>query len=332
MIQHKVFCLGEVLLRLSPDKHWVVNNNMPACVGGAELNVATALANWRIPVKYFTAMPDNYLSKQLVQYIADKGIDTSAINFSGNRIGIYYLPGGFELKHDGVIYDRANSSFAELKPGIIDWDKVLDGCTWFHFSAISPSVSANAAAICKEALKAAAAKGMTISVDLNYRSKLWQYGRLPHEVMPDLVRYCDVIMGNIWSVESLLNIQPQVKNSIGKTLNQLMDAATENIGRLRSAYPKAKTFAHTFRLENSYLATIQRNNDWSVSKQINITNPIDKAGSGDCFMAGLIYGLLKNNRTKDIIEFATAAAVGKLKEPGDSTAQTIEQINQMIKQ
>ena len=205
-MMHKVCCFGELLLRMSPalNKEWIYASGMAAYIGGAELNVATALAKWNIPVKYFTALPDNYLSKEIMEYLEENNIDTSAIHISGDRIGAYYLPQGTDLKHAGVIYDRAHSSFFHLQPGMVNWDEVLDGCTWFHFSAISPAINENAATVCKEALEAASAKGLTISVDLNHRSKLWKYGKDPVEVMPALVEYCDVIMGNIWAAETLL--------------------------------------------------------------------------------------------------------------------------------
>src|ERR1700759_3070005 len=171
----KIFCFGEILMRLSPalQNEWLQQNNMPVYIGGAELNVATALAKWNAPVGYCTAMPEHYLSKEIIQYLQQKNIDTTPIRFSGKRLGIYFLPHGADLKHAGVIYDRAYSSFAELQPSTIDWNNLLDGYSWFHFSAISPAVSENAAMVCVEAVKAAAQKKMTVSVDLNYRSKLW---------------------------------------------------------------------------------------------------------------------------------------------------------------
>src|SRR5205814_9248602 len=146
--------------------------------------------------------------------LAENNIDTSAIHVSGNRIGVYYLPQGADLKHAGVIYDRAYSSFAELRPGMINWDEALEGCSWFHFSAISPGLNESVVAVCKEALQAASSKGLTISVDLNYRSKLWKYGSDPITIMHELVYYCDVIMGNLWSAESLLGIRSSIIDSI----------------------------------------------------------------------------------------------------------------------
>ncbi|HWJ24990.1 MAG TPA: PfkB family carbohydrate kinase [Flavisolibacter sp.] len=174
----KVFCFGELLLRMSPELGgaWIRNAHMPVFVGGAELNAATALARWNVPVAYGTALPENALAEEICRSLEGKGIDTSRIIFSGKRIGCYYLPQGADLKNAGVIYDREYSSFSQLKPGQIDWDRLLKDVEWFHFSAISPALNADVAVICKEALQAASEKGITISVDLNYRAKLWQYG------------------------------------------------------------------------------------------------------------------------------------------------------------
>lgn len=329
----KVFCFGELLLRMSPvlNKEWIHKANMTAYIGGAELNVANALSKWNIPVKYFTALPDNYLSKEIIEYLQENNIDTSAIHLSGNRIGAYYLPQGTDLKHAGVIYDRAHAAFSELKPGMINWQEALDGCTWFHFSAISPALNENVVAVCKEALAAASAKGLTISVDLNHRSKLWKYGKDPVEVMPELVQYCHVIMGNIWSAETLLGIPSTLPDSEGKNKEELIEAAGASMLKLHQQYPQAQTFGYTFRLEKEYFAVLQHGREQAISNLYTIGEVKDKVGTGDCFMAGLIYGLYHHQPPKEMIDYAAAAAVGKLYEIGDSTQQHIEDVKKIIK-
>lgn len=323
-----VLCFGEILLRMSPvlNRQWIHHASIPVYVGGAELNAANALAKWNVPVKYCTAMPDHYLSHEMMDELQSKNIDVSAIHLSGNRIGVYYLPQGADLKNAGVIYDRAYSSFAELKPGMIDWNKALQGCSWFHFSAISPALNENAAAVCKEALQAASAKGLTISVDLNYRAKLWQYGKKPTAIMPELVEYCHVIMGNMWAVESLLGIPSPIESSAGKTNEELIEATGKSMLQLHKQYPKATSFAYTFRLEKNYWAVLQHGKEMAVSKKFVIGDIVDKVGSGDCFMAGLIYGLYHQHTPQHIINYAAAAAFGKLHELGDATRQTVEQV------
>lgn len=323
-----VFCFGELLLRMSPSlgRKWIHDAQLPVYVGGAELNVATALANWNIPVRYLTALPSNELSTDIVTEIKSKQIDASSIVFSGERIGIYFLPQGGDLKGAGVIYDRAGSSFSQLKPGVLDWDRMLEGCTWFHFSAISPALNQDVADVCMEGVNAAVKKGLKISIDLNYRNKLWKFGKSPVEVMPALMEHCNVVMGNIWAVESLLGIPSPVSDSKGKSKQELIDAAGKTMLSLHKQYPKAQTFAFTYRLKDDYWAVIQHGGEMETSREFEMNNVVDRVGSGDCFMGALIYGLYSGHSSKQIIDFAAAAAVGKLQEKGDTTSQTVTDV------
>ena len=333
---NKIVCFGELLLRLSPDAagNWIQSGNMPVYVGGAELNVATALANWQLPVKYCTALPDNVLSQHLHTYLQQRRIDDSSIHQSGNRIGTYYLPQGSDLKHAAVIYDRAHSSFAQLKSGMIDWNNVLSDVSWFHFSAITPALNENLVAVCKEALEVATAKGITISVDLNHRAKLWQWGKKPYEVMPHLVEHCNVIMGNIWSAESLLNIpvDENVHAKAGK--ENYLQHALQTAHQIMKTYPQCTTVAQTFRFDEEdgirYYGTIDTGKKQYVSEEFSSQKITDKAGSGDCFMAGLIYGMKQNFSLQTTVNFAAAAAFGKLHETGDSTKQTAADVENII--
>jgi 2-dehydro-3-deoxygluconokinase len=329
---NKIFCFGELLLRMSPELNgkWIEAAHIPVYIGGAELNVATALSTWKMPVKYCTALPDNYLSQEIISHVQNKNIDTSAIQLSGNRIGTYFLPQGTDLKNAGVIYDRAHSSFSDLKPGMINWSKVLDGCTWFHFSAISPALNDNVAAVCNEALQAAAEKGITISVDLNYRSKLWQYGRQPIEVMPRLLQYCDVVMGNIWATEKLLGLSLFLDDPNETDREKLIDAAKRNMQQMKTVFPKVKNTAYTFRFDSTYFAVLNFEDELAISQTFVIENAVDKVGSGDCFMAGYVYGLMNNHQPQTIVDFAAAAATGKMMVKGDATSQTIETIKRRI--
>jgi len=324
----KIFCFGELLLRISPElqRQWIHELKAAFFLGGSELNVATALAKWNLPAKYCTALPDNFLTKEIIDELKEKNIDTSSILISGNRIGIYYLPQGLDLKNIAVIYDRAHSSFAELKPGIINWDEAFKDCDWFHFSAINPALNENIALVCKEALQAASAKGLTISIDLNFRAQLWKYGKRPVEVMSELLPYCNVVMGNIWAAEQLLDIPCPFKNSEEKSRDELITAGQNSMKHLQQAYPKTTTVAHTFRLQQTYFSVLHERDFITVSKEFSLQKTINKVGSGDCFMAGLIYGLSHQHQPQEIIDFASAAAVGKMLEQGDGTNQTISSI------
>ena len=326
-----VFCFGELLLRLSPTENWINENALPVFIGGAELNVATALAKWKVATKYCTALPNNYLSEQIIAHLQQKEIDTSSIKLCGERIGAYYLPQGSDLKNAGFIYDRAYSSFSTLQKGMIDWNTVLKNCTRFHFSAISPALNENVAAVCEEALQVATQLGLTISIDLNYRNKLWQYGVDPSLIMKKLLPYCHVVMGNIWAAQSLLNIPSSIENSEQKSRDQLIEAAGKSMLQIHQQYGNVQTMAYTFRLQNEYFAVLQHGGQMEVSKVFELNNIKDKVGSGDCFMGGLIYGLHHHHPPQQIINFAAAAAVGKLAVIGDATNQTVENINELIK-
>lgn len=328
----KVLSFGELLLRICPDSNgdWLSKNQLPFYVGGAELNVATALALWDVPSKYFTALPDNGLSAQIIDFLGSKNIDTTAVHYDAGRIGLYFLTQGQDLKHNALVYDRANSAFAGLKPGVINWDEVLEGVSWFHFSAICPAVSQGVADVCLEVLMAASERNITISVDLNYRAKLWQYGKSPLEVMPELVEYCDLVMGNVWAAETMLGI-PVIPNVHESGLKSIyLKEAQKTSESIMENYPKCKAVANTFRFDArkdiTYYTTLYTGGQFYHSAEYKTEKVIDKVGSGDCFMAGLIHGFYKELPPPVSLEFATAAAFGKLFINGDATSQTVADI------
>jgi len=328
----KIFCFGELLLRMSPEpgREWLKNAAMPVYLGGAELNVAAALAKWDMPAKYCSAVPVNFLGTEIIEELESRNIDVSAIHYSGKRIGIYFLHQGADLKKTDVIYDRAGSSFSELRTGMINWKEVLKDCGWFHFSAISPAISENIAELCREALEVATAMGLIISVDLNYRSKLWQYAIRPEEVMPGLVKYCHVVMGNIWAAKQLLGITSLIESSAGKDTEILVKAAADSIHKIQQLYPLVHSTAFTFRLEDEYFGVLARDYSVVVSQVFRQENIVDRVGSGDCFMAGLIYGITNGQKQSEIINFSAAAAIGKMKEKGDTTNQSSLHIKNAI--
>jgi 2-dehydro-3-deoxygluconokinase len=330
---NKVLCMGELLLRISPSSSKDAKQKQPMklFVGGAEANVATALAGWNIPVRYCTVLPDNFMSQYVIQYLSQRQIDTSTILLSGNRIGLYYLETGADIK-GGVVYDREHSSFSELKPGMIDWDSVFDGVSWFHFTAISPALNQSIADVCLEALQVAFSKGLQISIDLNYRSKLWKYGKHPIEIMPQLVQYCTVVMGNIWSANSLLGIPIDEKIHDQGTKQAYVDHATKTSLAIMERFPNCKAVANTYRFDSNeeqilYFTTLQMGNQSFLSKEFTCKGVVDRSGSGDCFMAGLIYGFHEHHdNPQELLNYAAAAAFGKLQEQGDATEQEILQV------
>lgn len=333
MIKKKILCFGELLFRISPATHadTASKHPMQLYMGGAEANVATALAAWNVPVKYCTVLPENFMSHHVINYLEYKGIFTSSILFAGNRIGVYYLERGADLK-GSMVYDRDGSSFSELKPGVIDWDRVLQDVEWFNFSAISPALNQNVADVCLEAVKACKERGIKISVDLNYRQRLWKYGKLPVEIMPALVEYCDVVMGNLWSANSLLGIALDENIHGHKSKQAYLDHAKSSSEAIMEKFPACKTVANTFRFDGEgnqlwYYTTLYNQNEFIASKEFTASNVIDRSGSGDCFMAGLIYGLYNQHPNDQLLNYATAAAFGKLQEMGDATGQDVFTVN-----
>lgn len=334
----KVLSFGELLLRICPDAkgEWIREHSLPFYVGGAELNVATALAAWNIPTAYFTALPDNLMSKQLIANVELKGIDASRIELSGERTGLYYLHQGKDLKNAGVIYDRENSSFSALKPGSLNWDIIFKDITWFHFSAICPALNQNVADLCLEALQEAKRRNIWISLDLNYREKLWKYGSMPLEVMPKIAGYCNFIMGNIWAAERMLGIEINSEQIKDGSRDAFLKLAEQSSKDLISGYPNCKAVANTFRFDEGlgirYFTSLYTDGFLNVSKLYFADKIVDKVGSGDCFMAGLIYGFQKNLSMKETLDFATAAAFTKLFIKGDATTLETSEINAQIKQ
>jgi 2-dehydro-3-deoxygluconokinase len=328
----KVLSFGELLLRICPDGDgtWLAENKLPFYIGGAELNVATALALWNIPSAYFTALPDNFLADQLIGYIKSCQIDADKIYKGGDRVGLYYLPKGKDLKNAGVIYDRAGAAFATLKTGQINWDEVLDGVTWFHFSAICPALTQETANLCLEVLKVATSKNIKISLDLNYRAKLWQYGKQPVEVLPELAKYADLIMGNIWAADKMLGIPVPADIAEIDDKQNYLEQAEKTSKEILAKYPKCTAVANTFRFDYlagiKYYTTLYCDNQFFVSKEFKSEKILDKVGSGDCFMAGLIYGFYQQHSPEKILNFATAAAYNKLYIPSDCTTATVIEV------
>lgn len=337
----KILSFGEILLRICPDlsTDWVGGGVLPFYVGGAELNVASALALWGLPSAYLSAMPENDITGDILTYLKEKGVEIDNMLLQGDRLGIYYLPKGKDLKHAGVIYDRANSSFANLRRSDMDWDVIFDGVSWFHFSAICPAISQEVADICLEALQEATRRDIFVSLDLNYRSKLWKYGKEPLAVMPELAAYADLIMGNVWAAQQMLGaaLYPELRepqSSYPRDL--LMEQARATSLELMSRFEKCAYVANTFRfdyLENGiqYFTTLFGEEQLLQSEDYVATAIVDKVGSGDCFMAGLIYGLYQQIGMRNTLDFATTAAFDKLFIASDATRSTVADIQKRIK-
>ncbi len=195
----KVVTFGEIMLRLATPGYlrFTQANEFTATFGGGEANVAVSLANYGIPVDFVTRLPENDIARSCVMDLRKYGVGTSNIIYGGERLGIYFLETGAVARASKVIYDRANSAVAEIRPGMIDWKKVFEGVQWFHWTGITPALSQGAADACLEAIGVANEMGITVSCDLNYRKNLWKYGQKASEIMPALVEGCDIILGAV---------------------------------------------------------------------------------------------------------------------------------------
>jgi len=209
----KIVTFGEIMLRLATPGYlrFSQSDKLSATFGGGEANVAVSLANYGFPVDFITRLPENDIARACIMDLHKYGVGTKFIAKGGDRVGIYFLESGAVSRGSKVVYDRAYSSFANIKPGMIDWDAVFEGAEWFHWTGITPAVSQGAADVCLEAVKKANEKGIMVSCDLNYRKNLWKYGKTAMEIMPDIVACSDVILGNEEDAEKVLGIKAENK-------------------------------------------------------------------------------------------------------------------------
>ncbi|WP_114779368.1 sugar kinase [Botryobacter ruber] len=337
MSNGKVLLFGELLWRLAAvDNDASANDNLlQTFPGGAEANVAASLGLWKVPCSYFTCVPDNELANRALDVLQNNGVDTSRVLKRGDRMGLYFLMSANGLSTGQVVYDRKYSSFSQLTTGQIDWDSLLEGYTWFHWSALTPALNPNLAAVCKEALEAARKKGLTISIDLNYRSRLWDYGKTPLEVMPELVQYCDVIMGNIWAANKMLGTPIDESLDRNTSVEKYLEYAELSAKAVQAAFPQCRHVAYTYRFmdnprHNLFYGTYYDGTKQYHSSVYETNEVVDRIGSGDAFMAGLLYSLFNNLQGQDVIDFATAAAFQKLFVAGDFGKHSAGQVKQSI--
>ncbi|TDQ11613.1 sugar kinase [Pedobacter metabolipauper] len=322
--KNSILVFGELLIRLSAASARLADNSnvLSVFTGGSEANVSASLAQWELPVTYLTAVPENVLVKTAVDELSGLGVDVSKIWYNGSRIGLYFLLSANGLSSGEVVYDRKFSSFSTLKPGTIDWDQVLEGHTWFHFTALTPALNEHTAALCLEAVTAAKRKGLTVSVDLNYRNRLWDYGVEPIHVMPQLAAQCDVIMGNIWAANKMLGTGVDPSLNRNTSVEAYIEHAAGSANEIFAKFPQCNHVANTFRFmdnpsHNLFYGTYHTRDDHYVSKIYETQEVIDRIGSGDAFMAGLIYGLVQHQSGQEIIDRATGSGYQKLFVKGD---------------
>lgn len=312
LAMQRYITFGEIMLRLkAPGYERLLQSPvLEATFGGGEANVAVGLASFGLNVAYVSVIPSNQIGDACVAELRKQGVDTSLIVRKGDRLGIYFLEGGANQRPSKVIYDRSHSAIAEAKPGDIDWEKVFDGATWFHITGITPAISASAAELSLEAVKKARERGVTVSCDLNFRKKLWKYGKTAPEVMGELVKYVDVAVANEEDCQKSLGVKADVDVEAGKLETEKYKDLTEKV---LAAYPNLKKIGITMREShsadyNGWSAVLNNRSEFLISTKYEIHDIVDRVGGGDTFAAGLIYGLTNLNNDQEALEFAVAGS------------------------
>ena len=331
----KIVTMGEIMLRLSTknNEKFIQADEFEVNYGGGEANVAVSLANYGHDTEFITAVPDNNIGACAVAALRKYGVGTKYIAKSGDRLGIYYLETGASMRASNVIYDRANSSIATAEATKFDFDEIFKDADWFHFTGITPAISDLAASVTEEALKAAKKHGVTVSVDLNFRKKLWSSEKA-QKVMTALMKYVDVCIGNEEDAEKVLGFKPG-NTDVTKgdlELSGYVDIFNRMIDKFGFKYVISS-------LRESHSAS---NNDWSAcimdggtrefyhSRKYNVNPIVDRVGGGDSFAGGLICGLNDGKDYKSALEFAVAASALKHTIPGDFNLVSRDEVDALV--
>ena len=311
----KYVTFGEIMLRLTPPGHDVLfqTPRLEATFGGAEANVAVSLANYGEDVAFVTAAPANPIGDAMLRELRGFGVDTRFIRRCGDRLGVYYTETGSNMRPSKVIYDRAHSSMSEVEPGDFDWEIIFDGAKWFHTTGITPAIAEGTAKTALEAMKRAKEKGLTVSCDLNYRKKLWKWGKMPKEVMSEMAQYIDVMIANEEDCQKCLGIELDVDVTSGKLDASKYEALARKI---MTTYKNVQYLAVSLRESmsadwNNWSVVLASKDRFYVSKKYEIRDIVDRIGGGDSFGSGLIWGLNNLDGPQAAVEFAAAASALK---------------------
>lgn len=332
----KVVTFGEIMMRLAPPGflRFGQTTSFDVIYGGGEANVAVSLANFGVPVNYVTRLPKNDLGDACIRYVQQYGVGVNHIVRGGERLGIYFLENGAVQRGSKVVYDRSNSAIATIKRGMVDWRAVFADADWFHWTGITPAISEGTADACLEAVEVAKDMGLTVSCDLNYRSKLWKWGKKPSEVMPDLVRYADVAIGNEEDADKVFGIKAtDVDVAAGKIE---ADRYEYVCNALAQRFPNLKTIAITLRgslsaSHNTWSGVLWHQGAFYSAPTYDITHIVDRVGGGDSFCAGLIYGLRTyTGNHQNALNFAVAASCLKHSILGDFNLVTVDEVEKLM--
>ena len=315
----KIVTLGEIMLRLSPEgnERFVQSESFRIIPGGGEANVAVSVANYGHEAYFVTKLPKHEIGQIALNALRRYGVHTDNSARCGERVGLYYAETGASMRPSKVIYDRAHSAIAEADPSDFDFDKIMEGAQWFHWSGITPAISDKAAELTKLACEAAKRHGVTVSVDLNFRKKLWTSEKAI-SVMRPLMKYVDVCIGNEEDAQLCLGFKPDADVEGGKTDAEgyygIFKGMMKEFGfkYVVSTLRESLSASH-----NGWKALIYDGKEFYQSKHYDIMPIIDRVGGGDSFAGGLIHGLLTKKTQGEALEFAVAASALKHTIPGD---------------
>ncbi len=291
----KVVTFGEIMLRLATEKHerFAQAGKLGVTFGGGEANVAISLTNFGLQTEYITRVPENDMGITCVGSLKKCGVGTKNVIYGGKRLGIYFLETGAVSRGSQVVYDREDSSFATLTSGMVDWDSALEDAGWFHWSGLSAAISQGAYDVLAEGVKVAHKKGIPISCDINLRSKLWNYGKTPNDVMPELIALSDIVFGNEFDAEHAMGVE--VDDTIRNQFTQ--HSFVKACKRIMATYPKIQKIITTRRgsinaSNNTLVGLMYNGKDLVESDTFRITHIVDRVGGGDAFAGAMLYGLV----------------------------------------
>jgi len=324
----KVVTFGEIMLRLSPPgyQRFVQASSFEATYGGGEANVAVSLANYGLDAYFVSKVPSHEIGQCAVNALRRLGVHTDYILRGGDRLGIYFCETGASQRPSKVIYDRAHSSLAEVEPGEFDWPTILKGASWFHFTGITPALGDNVAAATLEALKVAKSMGVKVSVDLNYRKKLWSPEKA-NRVMTELVQYVDVAIGNEEDAEKVFGIKAEASDVTKGELSVegYRKVAMELVRRFGFEKVAITLRESLSASDNNWSGMLHDGDDFYVSKKYRV-HIVDRVGGGDAFAGGLIYALLSGMCCQEAVDFATAASCLKHSILGDFNLVSVSEV------
>jgi len=321
----KLVTFGEVMMRLSPPGYskFAQATSLELVYGGGEANVAISCAYLGMKASHVTRFPDNALGKAATQFLRQHWLSTEHVIYGDEMIGKYFLEKGAVHRSSEVIYERQGSAFSLIELKMVDWEEVLKDADWFHWTGITPAVSLGAAQCCLEAIKTANKLGIKVSGDINSRNNMWKYGKTMQEVMPELVKHCDIVITSSYGIHEMFGLgDPEGKFRFAA--KDLMDAFP-NIEKVVGKTRKSISASH-----QQIQGKVWNGETYTKTKTLNITHVIDRVGTGDAFASGLIYGLLHYDDDIKALDFATAACALKHTVPGDVNMVSLENVTTLM--